>query len=150
MREVALCDGQCLANPGDLAEWVYFPGSCSISFVVMAADDRMVETSSVGYEGVAALGQCRHGRSAPRAHARHDRRRGHGPSRLRLRTRADQSPPLMRLVLKFMGDLIERARRVAACHAAHALPARLARWLLTCQDRVDRPNIRLTQEGMGR
>lgn len=149
MREVALCDGQCLANPGDLAEWVYFPGSCSISFVVMTTDDRMVETSSVGYEGVAALANA----VTDEAHrARMLATIGGGAMALPasdLRTRADQSPVLMRLVLKFMGDSIERARRVAACHAAHTLSARLARWLLTCQDRVDRPNIRLTQEGMG-
>jgi hypothetical protein len=66
-----------------------------------------------------------------------------------LSARAGKSPALMRLVIRFLQAAAQQAEQSAACHAAHHLPARLARWLLISQDRADRPNISLTQDGMG-
>jgi CRP-like cAMP-binding protein len=67
----------------------------------------------------------------------------------RLRDRAAQSPPLMALILRSAHDQSAQAEQSAACYALHSLPSRLARWLLICEDRVERSTMLLTQDEMG-
>jgi CRP-like cAMP-binding protein len=149
LSEVALNDGQSLGEPGDATERVYFPSSCAISSVAILTDGRAVETASVGYDGVAGLANTM---AQEVQSTRMIALIGGGaftmPAAV-LRERADHSLPLAHLILKFLHAAVEHAEHSATCHAAHQLPARLARWLLICQDRVNRPVIPLTQDGMG-
>jgi len=41
---------------------------------------------------------------------------------------------------------MRQVSQTAACNASHSTEERLARWLLMCRDRVDSPNLNLTQE----
>jgi CRP-like cAMP-binding protein len=36
--------------------------------------------------------------------------------------------------------------QTAACNASHTVEERFSRWLLMCQDRIDSPQLNLTQE----
>jgi CRP-like cAMP-binding protein len=149
LREVTLGDGQCLGERGDPAQWVYFPGGCAISFVAVMADGREIETASVGCDGVTGLANALADEALS---TRMIARIGGGAFALPaaiLRQQAERSPALMRLILRHLRVAMEQAEHSVVCHAAHQLPARLARWLLTCQDWVDRPIISLTQDAMG-
>jgi CRP-like cAMP-binding protein len=149
MREITLSDGQLLGAPGDAVERVYFPSSCAISSVAIMADGRGVETASVGFDGVAGLAHAlTHEVQSTRMTALIGGAAYVLPANA-LRAQADRSPALMHLILRFLHAAVEQAEHSSACHAAHHLPARLARWLLICQDRVDRSMIPLTQDGMG-
>jgi CRP-like cAMP-binding protein len=66
----------------------------------------------------------------------------------KLNAEAYRNPRFMDLVLQFVQAGLEEAKRCVACNALHRLPARLARWLLVSQDRVDRPLMMLTQDNM--
>ncbi len=55
----------------------------------------------------------------------------------------------MALILRFAQDRAAQAEQSAACYALHPLPSRLARWLLICEDRIDRSTMLLTQDEMG-
>jgi CRP-like cAMP-binding protein len=55
----------------------------------------------------------------------------------------------MMTILQSTQAAAARVEQSAACCAVHSLAARLARWLLTCEDRVGRPTIALTQDDMG-
>lgn len=149
LKEIALFEGDRLGEAGDRVQSVYFPSSSAISIVTVMSDGRGVETASIGNEGVAgmlpALTQV-----APST--RMEVQIGGGAISLpaeTLRTRAHHSPSLMALILRLEQMRTAQADQAAACHALHHLPARLARWLLVCQDRVDRPNMVLTQDHMG-
>src|SRR5580658_2224396 len=149
LREIALFGGEILSEPGALISSVYFPSNSAISIVTIMSDGRDVETVSVGCESVAGLlPAVTH--IAPTTRMRVQI--GGGAVSLpaeRLRARAAQSAPLMTLILRSAQDQSAQAEQSAACYALHSLPSRLARWLLICEDRVERSTMLLTQDEMG-
>jgi CRP-like cAMP-binding protein len=149
LKEIALFGGETLCEPGQPMRSVYFPSSSAISIVAVMRDGRDVETASTGYEGVAGLlPALTHVAPLTRMFVQI----GGGAISLpaeRLDARARQSPALMDLILRFAQAGAAQAEQSAACYALHHLPARLARWLLLCADRVDRSTMMLTQDDMG-
>jgi CRP-like cAMP-binding protein len=149
LKEVALFGGDTLSEPGKKIASVYFPSSSAISIVSIMADGRDVETASIGYEGVAGLlPALTHTAPSTRMFVQI----GGGAISLpadKFSARAQQSPSLMALILRFAQARTAQAEQSAACYALHPLAARLARWLLICEDRVDRSSMMLTQDDMG-
>jgi CRP-like cAMP-binding protein len=149
LKEVALFGGEVLGEPHCLSPWVYFPSNSAISIVSVMSDGREVETTSIGYCGAAGLLPALT-RVAPSS--RMFVQIGGGAITLpadKLSERAARSPALMALILRSAQALSAQAERSAACYALHHLSARLARWLLICEDRVNRPQMELTQDHMG-
>ncbi len=133
-------------EPGEKINFAYFPNDGMASLVVVANDGRSIEVGIVGREGMVgtpiAVGLLR------------------GPYRaimqipgsaLRLSAEAFEQvladAPALRLELSryiLLHGL--QVAQIAACNRLHELEQRLARWLLMCQDRVDREVLRLTHE----
>jgi CRP-like cAMP-binding protein len=149
MKEAALGVGQVLCEPGEPMEAVYFPSSAVISVVTVMKDGRNVETASIGHESVAGLLSALTG--VPPISRMHVQIAGGAisvPSSA-LRARTNESASLMRLILRYAQVNSAQAEQSAACNAVHHLSARLARWLLICQDRIDNPIMPLTQDYLG-
>jgi CRP-like cAMP-binding protein len=149
MKEVALFGGDTVSEPGQPIVSVYCPSSSAISTITIMSDGRHVETGSIGFEGVAGLLPST--TQIPPA-TRMVVQIGGGAISIdaeALTRRAHQSASLTALILRFAQASTAQAERSAACYALHRLPERLARWLLTCEDRVDRSRIMLTQDQMG-
>jgi CRP-like cAMP-binding protein len=53
---------------------------------------------------------------------------------------------LQTLLLRSTLALLKQVSQSAACNRSHHIAERLARWLLTCHDRVEGDELRLTQE----
>lgn len=49
-------------------------------------------------------------------------------------------------LLRFVQGILAQTAQTAACNRVHALEARLARWLLMCQDRMQSDRLPITQE----
>jgi CRP-like cAMP-binding protein len=149
LKDVALLGGDRLAEAGDPIETVYFPSNCAISILTVMSDGRAVESVSIGYEGAAGLLPALTG--VPPTTRMYVQIGGSAISvpAEKLKAQADRSPSLMALILRLAQAGASQAEQSVVCHAAHHLPARLARWLLICQDRVDRPDMTLTQDEMG-
>jgi CRP-like cAMP-binding protein len=149
LREIALFGGEVLSEPNVPITSIYFPSNSTISIVTVMSDGRDVETVSIGFESVAGLlPALTHTAPTTRMHVQI----GGGAISLpadKLCARADRSPALMALILRFAQDRAAQAEQSAACYALHPLPSRLARWLLICEDRVDRSTMLLTQDEMG-
>jgi CRP-like cAMP-binding protein len=149
LREIALFGGEVLSEPHSPISSIYFPSNSTISIVTTMTDGREVETVSIGCESVAGLlPAVTH--MAPTTRMRVQI--GGGAISLpaeRLSARANRSASLMALILRFAQDRSAQAEQSAACFALHPLPSRLARWLLICEDRVDRSTMLLTQDEMG-
>jgi CRP-like cAMP-binding protein len=149
LKEIALFGGETLYEPGTPISSVYFPSNSVISIVTVMSDGRTTETVSLGYESVAGMLPALT-RVAPST--RMFVPIGGGAISLpaeALCSLAGRSPSLMALVLRFAQARAAQAEQSAACYAMHQLPARLARWLLICEDRVDRSTMLLTQDEMG-
>ena len=149
MREVALFGGETLCEPGQAIASVYCPSSSAISTITILSDGRQVETASIGFEGVAGLLPAL--TQAPPT-TRMIVQIGGGAIAIEaaaMTHRASRSASMMALILRFAQAQTAQAEQSAACYAMHRLPERLARWLLTCEDRVDRSRMMLTQDQMG-
>lgn len=57
-----------------------------------------------------------------------------------------QDPTIKKLVLRYAQYQGHILGQLAACNRLHEVEERLARWLLMVQDRVDSPDLHLTQE----
>lgn len=149
LKEVAIGAGQMLCESGDLPAFVFFPSGAVISVVTLLSDGRSFETASIGFEGVTGLLPVLTGLpSASRSFAQI----GGGAFQLSsatLRTLAADSPTLRKLLLRSVQITSSQAEQTVACNAYHHVSARLARWLLLTQDRVDSAVLLLTQEYLG-
>ncbi len=149
MKEVSLSVGQVLHEPGDEVDQVYFPSSAVLSVVTVMEDGRSVEASSIGYEGVGGLLPALTGLEiATRMFVQIPGGAISVPAP-RLRALVSESPAALKLILRCIQAIGGQAEQSVACNALHALPGRLARWLLICQDRVDSSSMTLTQDYMG-
>jgi CRP-like cAMP-binding protein len=59
-------------------------------------------------------------------------------------------PRLRTLLLNYLHVALLESLQSAACNLRHTFPQRLARWLLTAQDRNDRPDLPVTQALLAR
>jgi CRP-like cAMP-binding protein len=148
LSETTLSRGQTLGAPGDIVSVIYFPSSSAIGSAAVMHDGRAVETATIGYENVVGLlpGLTQ----MPCLSRMFVQISGSAISlpAEKLRARAAESPTLMRLILRFAQAAAAQADQSAACNALHPLRGRFARWLLTCDDRVDQPSMTLTQDDL--
>jgi CRP-like cAMP-binding protein len=147
-REVA--NDQVLIDQDAPVVELHFPTTAVLSNDMTFADGSAVETAVVGNDGVSGL-------AAFLADARCGWRVRVQQAGLvlaipqaRLRTVADGSADLRRLLLKAAYDYQAQAAQTAACNAIHQLTPRLARWILMADDRSGGRETRLTQEDMAR
>ncbi len=144
--EAQLSLDRILGETGDAVGTVYFPSSGVVSMITVLENGRQVESLTVGREGavgfVAALG-------TPAWTTR-------GLVQLagmawtisasNLLQVAAVQPSIFTLAMKYAQTTEAHLHQSAACIAAHALEARLCRWLLTCEDRVGDNVVLLTQD----
>lgn len=129
--------------------YVYFPESVVASVVSTQSDSEAIEIGLFGYEGMSGapvlLGA---GQTPHRAMIQID-----GGTALRIESgrlldACAAREGLRDLLLRFVQTFSVQAAQTAASHAHYDLPARLARWLLMCHDRVEGDTIALTHEYM--
>lgn len=148
MREVSLSKDQTIVQEGAPVFTLYFPSSAVVSECVVLEDGKMLETNTVGYEGVVGLmavltGAPQHTRSFAQI----------GGSAICvdaevIRKRTLASPELLVLLMRALLLVQVQSQQSAACLAHHNLPNRLARWLLVTADRTGSASFPLTQEYM--
>lgn len=146
LTETALSNGQVVLIPGDRVETIYFPSSAVFSIVTPMLDGRSVESGTIGFESVVGLISGLSGEPSPN---RIFAQIGGGAIRVpvdKFRERCFASPSLMKLALSHIDATACQEQQSVACNALHDASARLARWLLMTQDRVDGPLLPLTQE----
>ena len=128
------------------SEYAFFPIRGAISLVRRLSSGPTVEVGVVGSEGMVGIdifmgapaqlndGIVQGAGSAWRMTAEH------------LLARFQRNRDMQRQLLRFTDAFITQVSQTAACNRAHDMEARLARWLLMMQDRVESPQIRMTQQ----
>ncbi|MDO9709316.1 Crp/Fnr family transcriptional regulator [Paracraurococcus lichenis] len=137
-EEVRLVRGQILFEPGQVPPHVHFPHAGTIiSLVLPLRDGGTTETVTVGLEGAVGLGVDA-ADAAVEAYTRGVVQMPGAAARIlttSLARAAAASPALRQLLARHAEAAMSMALQTAACNAQHPLRARLARWLLTAQDR---------------
>jgi len=144
---VSLKAGEVLFEPGEGIDHICFPDRGVIaSLVLNLRDGASAETAMIGFEG-AIGGIISEGKKPAFA-------RGVvqiGGTALRLPTRIldkakQRSPALRDHFARYADCLLAQVLQSVACNAIHDFEARLARWLLTIQDRIGGDELRVTQD----
>ena len=149
LRPVGYRSGHVLYQPGDLVDWVYFPESGLISLISVMLSGDQIETAVVGREGgVGYLEAAGAGVIFTRAVVQIDLVVQRAPAQA-YRNALNGSATLRRAIASHVELTIAEGRQTIACIAHHPPQARLAWWLLECQDRTGQDELRLTHEFLG-
>jgi CRP-like cAMP-binding protein len=143
---VELRIGETLYMPGEKISHVYFPFSGMISVTVDMLDGSGVEVGVVGREGIVGLPMVLGTGSAPMRASVHMPVSG-------MRLRADvftselkRGGQLNLMLLRYTQAFYVQTAIIAACNRLHQIEGRLARWLLTCNDRLESDTLQVTHE----
>lgn len=146
LEPVTLPFGEILYEPGDTLRHVYFPTQGIISLLSMVEERSTLEVGVVGKEGMVGISVfLGASTSLNRALVQ-----GAGTALMMkagaLRKHVGHEGPLPDLLRLYTHSLLAQVSQTAACNRFHAVDARLARWLLMTQDRMQTDEFRLTQE----
>ncbi|WP_441999883.1 Crp/Fnr family transcriptional regulator [Microvirga sp. 2TAF3] len=132
-------------------EYVYFIEEGLVSVSAKAAPDKWVEVWLIGSEGMTGLPILLQDTDAPPL-----RRTvlvggyAYRMTRTAFRNLVDASAPLARIMLRYTEFILLQASQAHVCDAQHSLRQRLGRWLLLARDGLERDELPLTHQTLGR
>jgi CRP-like cAMP-binding protein len=146
LEPVSLLFKQCIHEPNEPIDYVYFLNSGVASVLTVLRDGGTVEVATIGNEGMVGtpvlLGTTRFPAEVIAQIP------GDG-----LRMRADvfkrqvlAGSPLHNLLLRYTQALMNLLAQSVACNRLHSVEERCCRWLLLTRDRVESDEFPLTQE----
>jgi CRP-like cAMP-binding protein len=140
--------GAVVQEAGEVIEKIYFPQNGMISLLVVTQDGGGIEAATIGYEGAVGVNR---GLGRRRAFTRAVVQLAGTFSHISAEAFEDatlQSANIKDIITKYTEVLWVEAQQIAACNAVHDAEARLARWLLQTQDRIqpETTTIELTQD----
>jgi CRP-like cAMP-binding protein len=128
---------------------VYFPTSGMCSIVGVTDEGNVVETATVGNEGMIGIPAFLGLDINPSTVISQVSGKGlrmPAPSFLRA---MEQGGPLDKLLRRFVAFSLRYAYQTVVCNAQHSVEERMCRWLLMTHDRVGEDEFVLTQEFLG-
>lgn len=138
--------GALLYAVGDPIDAIYFPIDCVASVTTELADGRLVESATVGREGVVGLPYLL---GAPVSRQRVIVQVPGSGIRIHVRELAalrNEAPALVNSLGPYADTVMTSMSQSAACLAMHPVAERCARWLLTTGDRTATDRFHLTHE----
>ena len=143
---VSLPLGQILHKTEDRIKYVYFPNSGVVSFVAHMKEGASIEVGLAGCEGMVGI-PILFGDDVSQNEA--IVQIADGAMRMKasvLIEELERDGELEPLLMRYALSLMKQVAQTAACNRNHHIGQRLARWLLTCHDRVKGDELKLTQE----
>jgi len=138
---------QFLHRPGDVVEYVYFPGGGFCSELTVLESGEMVEVATIGREGMVGIFAAKDGHVAPSAAmVQAESEICYRLPAAVFRSELDRGGRFAELVTRYTHAHIAFIMQSTACNAVHTVEQRLARWLLMAHDRVGQDEFPLTQE----
>jgi CRP-like cAMP-binding protein len=148
LQSTTLKQGAVVQEVGEAIDKVYFPQTGMISLLVITQDGGGIEAATIGYEGAVGVHRGLGKRRAfTRAVIQLPGTFSHISAEAFERA-TTQSQGIKDIIANYTEVLWVEAQQIAACNAVHHAEARLARWLLQTQDRLQprSPLIGLTQD----
>jgi CRP-like cAMP-binding protein len=146
LEPVEMTLGQVLYESGMAMTHVYFPTTSIVSLLYVMEDGASAEIAVVGNEGLVGVslfmgGETTPSRAVVQSAGHGFRMRGH-----LLKNEFNRSGPVLHLLLRYTQALITQMAQTAVCNRHHSLDQQLCRWLLLSLDRLDGPELVMTQE----
>ena len=137
LRTSTFKQGTIVQEVGEPVEQIYFPQTGMISLIVVTQEGGGIEAAMIGREGAVGLHRGLGKRRAfTRAVIQVSGTISHISADVFERA-VGQSDAIKDIIMRYTEVLWVEAQQIAACNAVHGAEARLARWLLQTQDRID-------------
>ena len=146
LEAVELPLGKVLYESGNKMTHVYFPTTAIVSLLYVLENGSSAEIAVVGYEGVVGISLFMGGESTPSRAVVQSAGRGYRLRGARIKEEFARSGPVMHLMLRYTQAHITQMAQTAVCNRHHSLDQQLCRWLLLSLDRLEGPDLVMTQE----
>lgn len=140
-QEQTLSDGR--------AGYAYFLEQGMASVVIGLTNGNTVEVGVVGIDGVVGLPILLGAEGAPGRTFIQIEGSGFRIKAKILKEEFERPGVLRRHLQKYMHGFLVQTSQTAACNRQHGIEERLARWLLTCRDRMETDRLTLTHDFLG-
>jgi CRP-like cAMP-binding protein len=128
---------------------VLFPETSVNSVLAVDGQGGEVEVGTIGYEGVVGLPLFLGATTAPGRAFTQIGGDGHRMDADAFVALAQSLPSLRDLLRRYTQGFVAQVSQSVACNRLHPPGRRLARWLLSCSDRVGQDRFPMTQEFLG-
>jgi CRP-like cAMP-binding protein len=138
--------GKVLYESGTVMTHAYFPTSAIVSLLYVMETGASAEIAVVGNEGVVGVALFMGGYSTPSRAVVQSAGCGLRLRAQTLKAEFDLAGPFLHLMLRYTQALLTQMAQTAVCNRHHSLDQQLCRWLLLSLDRLEGPNLLMTQE----
>jgi CRP-like cAMP-binding protein len=125
---------------------VYFPTTSIVSLLYVLEDGASAEIAVVGNEGIVGVSLFMGGETTPSRSVVQSAGRGFRLRAQLIKDEFNRSGPVLHLLLRYTQALITQMAQTAVCNRHHSLDQQLCRWLLLSLDRLQEPELVMTQE----
>jgi CRP-like cAMP-binding protein len=146
VEPVELPLGAVLYESGGTLRHVIFPVDAIVSLLYVMENGASAEIAVVGKEGVVGIALFMGGETTPSRATVQSAGHGFRLAARIIKEEFNRSGPVMHLLLRYTQALITQMTQTAACNRHHSLDQQLCRWLLLSLDRLERPELAMTQE----
>ena len=146
LEEVDLPLGRVLYESGQALAHVYFPVNSIVSLLYVMEDGSSAEIAVVGNEGLVGIALFMGGGTTPSRAVVQSAGIGFRLPAAAMKNEFHRNGPVLHLLLRYTQALITQMAQTAVCNRHHSLDQQLCRWLLLSLDRLDGPELRMTQE----
>lgn len=146
LRRVTVTAEQIVVDQGAPVKEVHFPIDSQFANLIRFPDGGAVETAVVGNEGVTGLAAFMADRGCAWEIVCRAAGEAYVVSAPALRALIVERPGLMARLLALTDLYQAQAAQTAACNAVHAVPDRIARWILTASDLSPHETLFFRQE----
>ena len=138
--------GEVLYESGVAMTHVYFPTTSIVSLLYVMEDGASAEIAVVGNEGIVGVSLFMGGETTPSRSVVQSAGEGFRMRAQLLKDEFNRSGPVLHLLLRYTQALITQMAQTAVCNRHHSLDQQLCRWLLLSVDRLQKPELVMTQE----
>jgi CRP-like cAMP-binding protein len=149
LKEMRVRHGEVIIEPNQPMEQVHFPERGIASIVVTNGEGRRLEVGLYGREGMSSTALVLGSDRTLHEHLYQVEGAALVISADELSGAIRQSPPLNRLMLRYVQAFQIQITYTALSNGSYTIEERLARWLLMCHDRIDGDELPLTHEFLG-
>jgi CRP-like cAMP-binding protein len=132
-----------------ISEYAYFLEEGLASVVLTLADGATVEVGVIGIDGVVGLPSLLGAETIPGETFIQVEGSGYRIEAAHLKAEFERTGHLRSQLQKYMVAYMVQSAQGAACNRLHNISERLARWILTCHDRIQSDHMRITHEFLG-
>ena len=138
--------GEVLYESGIALDYVYFPITAIVSLLYVMENGASAEIAVVGNEGIVGVSLFMGGESTPSRAVVQSAGIGCRLKAAVMKAEFDKAGAALHLLLRYTQALITQMAQTAVCNRHHTLDQQLCRWLLLSLDRLDGPELVMTQE----